>query len=316
MAHAVETMAYANQVPWHGLGANVNPSIGVDEMLVQAGLDWEVSQHPLYTNYNGKKIETDKLALIRDKDQKVLTVTSKQWKPLQNRDAMEFFREYTEAGGATLETAGSLKGGKIVWALASLHFGFTLPDGDQTNGYLLLTSPHEIGRSIQVRTTSVRVVCANTMSMAMHGSAASGYRQTHSKEFDFEAAHNVVQMSKEAIENAEIEALKLQATKMGPADALVFFNDLISPEALEIAEAKMMLEGDSNIKGRLAGLFDSYNNGKGANQTNAWGVLNAVTHYADHSAGRLQDNRLINSWFGHMRDMKITANTKLLEMAS
>ena len=141
MSHEIETMAYANAVPWHGLGNQVDPNTSVDEMLVAAGLNWNVIQKPMYFEWEGEAVHGGRSALVRETDGKVLTVTGPDWVPLQNRDALEFFREYTEAGGAKLETAGSLRGGKIIWGLASIQQGFQVNNDDQLKGYILLTSP-------------------------------------------------------------------------------------------------------------------------------------------------------------------------------
>src|SRR5690242_4018322 len=111
MSHEVETMAWANQVPWHGLGVEVPADVTVDEMLVKAGLNWEVERIPIMTADDGATIP-DQYAIRRATDKRVYDVVSDRWRPVQNREILEFFREWTAAGDATIETAGSLRGGK------------------------------------------------------------------------------------------------------------------------------------------------------------------------------------------------------------
>ena len=139
MSHEIETMAFANEVPWHGLGQRIDPNSTPEEMLVMAGLDWTVEPRPVFTlGADGETIRIpDKRALVRSKDNKVMGVASEKWTPYQNKDMLEFFREYCESGGAKMETAGSLRGGKLVWALAALQEGFTVNNTDHTKGYIL-----------------------------------------------------------------------------------------------------------------------------------------------------------------------------------
>lgn len=320
MAHEIETMAWAHQVPWHGLGNKVEGSVTVDEMLVAAGLDWEVKQTDCWTEIDGQKVSIGRKALVRSKDNKILTVTGEQWTPLQNRQALEFFREYCEAGGATLETAGSLRGGKIVWGLARVATGFTVNGTDNVKGYILLVSPHEVGRSITVRTTSVRVVCANTLAMAGGVKGAnSEYRQTHFKQFDVAAARETVQLVKEQIAAMQLEAEALSSLKMSEYDTVRFLANFFQPaeEGAEISEEErvnLLLNDPSLQNKRLEGALWATRKAPGAMPGNAWGVLSGITYWADHMAGRSQDLRMFRSWLGDTGTLKTNAKRKLLEM--
>lgn len=318
MAHEIETMAYANQVPWHSLGNRVDSEVTVDGMLVAAGLDWTVEQYPCFTELDGVKKPVDRVALVRSTDKKIMTVTSPQWKPLQNRDAMEFFREYCEAGKATLETAGSLRGGKIVWGLASVNKAFTLNGRDEVKGYILLTSPHEVGKAITVRATSVRVVCANTLAMAEKG--AAHYTQSHIRAFDAAAAKQMVAFTVDQVEQMELEAKALQSLKMSQFDTVRLLAKFFQPVEQDGVEG-----GDDRVKA----LLDPSNQNKvmsevlwaldkapGATPGNGWGVLNAVTYWADHMAGREKDARLFRAWFGHTGQRKEKVKAELLQMAA
>jgi len=331
MAHELEIvngeakMAYAGSLPWHGLGTQVDPEISVDEMMVAAGLDWEVKKTPIYTQlYDPKTQKTDRIkvpskwALTRTSDNKVMTISGDNWRPTQNKEAFEFFREFCEVGGAKMETAGSLKGGQHVWALAKLGNGFTLPNGDRTEGYLLFSLPHVVGSSIQVRTTSVRVVCNNTLTYSLNGGTQSEYRQNHMCDFDFSRAREVVDMANQNLAAQGDFAKQLQQIKMDKFDAMVFFNSLISQEALDRAGATEMLEAiDTQLgkRSRMGQFMNSYMNGAGAEQESAWGVLNGITHWTDHGAGDKQDKRLVDSWWGHNYRLKAVAQQKLAELA-
>ena len=135
MSHEVESMAWAHEVPWHGLGNRVEGNVTCDEMLVAAGLDWTVEQIPCFIEIDGQKVAVERKALVRSSDKKILTVTGNNWRPFQNKDAMNFFRDWAAVGGCTLETAGSLHGGKVGPAFACDPGRVHDPGGDPVKAY-------------------------------------------------------------------------------------------------------------------------------------------------------------------------------------
>lgn len=318
MSHEVESMAYAHATPWHGLGANVNENVTVDGMLQAAGLNWSLNLLPMEAETpDGDRIAVPgRYALVRDTDNKVMTITGSSWKPLQPRDALNFMRDYVEAGGAKLETAGSLRGGKVVWGLARLNAGFEVTKGDRVNGYLLITSPNEVGKCISVRTTTVRVVCANTLAMADRASEVH-YRQSHLREFDVEAAKEKVAEAHENLAEAERRARTLSGLKLNLEDAVkkVFMPRMFPDVAQDNDKLKEIMDQDKQPK-VLRELIDSVNNAPGATPNNGWGVLNGFTHWADHTAGRSQESRLYRAWMGDHANDKLAIEHQLMELAS
>ena len=320
MAHEIETMAFANEVPWHGLGNRIDPNCSVDDMIKAAGLDWQVRQLPLFAQAeDGELIKLPlRRALVRDTDNKVLSVTGDVWKPFQNRDALEFFRDYTETGGAKLETAGSLRGGKIIWALASIQEGFTVSKNDHVKGYILLMSPHEVGKAITVRTTTVRVVCANTMAMAVNQDSAQ-YSQNHLKNFDSEKAKGAIGLAREQIHQAHLDATLLSKLKLSEFDNVRFLASFFmpTPEGMKQDAHVESILSDENYRSKtMHQVLDSLRNAPGAITDNAWGTLNAVTHWADHTAGNKTDARLFNAWLGDRSRLKLEVRDALLELAA
>ena len=126
MAHMVETMAYAGELPWHGLGVKVIDDLSPEQMMQKAGVDWKVEKQALVTTA-GSKVKS-KQALVRTSDGSVLDVVGKGWNPVQNAEAFNFFEEYVRAGDMKMHTAGSLNDGKMVWALAKpmIHLNFSM----------------------------------------------------------------------------------------------------------------------------------------------------------------------------------------------
>lgn len=321
MAHEVETMAYTNEVPWHGLGFSINKEEvsgqnGVENMMKAAKLDWNVSLEDIYRK-NGEVIAEAK-ALIRSTDEKVLSVVGRSYIPVQNSEAFAFFNEFVEAGEAHMETAGSLKGGRYVWGLANLGESFSLKGGDKIKGYLLVGSPHEPGRSLIMKFTPVRVVCNNTLTMALNwnsskvhetGVSAPFARHTHRSLFDDAAlsqAKTTMGLAREQLAVFQEQAKTLQGKSMTTQDAIDVLAPIFAPNFL----GKMVEETASK---KIRQLLDINRFAPGAQPGNAWGLLNAATYYLDHSAGRSQDNRLSSAWFGEGAAQKLKVLKVLLD---
>lgn len=320
MAHEVETMAYANQVPWHGLGANVSQDATVEEMAQAAGLNWSmIPVVPTIKLPSGRThAMSDRLAWVRDSDEKIIASSSSQWRPMQPAQTLEFMRNYVQAGEATLETAGSLRGGKIVWCLARLKHEFEVGRGDKVRGYLLITAPNVVGQSNSVRLTTIRVVCANTVAEA-EGQGAATYRQSHMSDFDADSAKAAVGAANERLAQAEANAKTLLKLKLSVDDAIkrvlvpVFAPDLVADE--EMVE-KMIAQDE--LPRKVAGIVNSIMTGPGQDgiSETGWGVLNGVTHWADHVAGNSNAGRMYRSWMGDHGRAKLKARELLLQLAA
>lgn len=324
MTHEVESIAYAGAMPWHGLGAKVDPNSTPDEMLKAAGLDWEIERTYIYARRENTDGTTEDIripgrrAMIRSSDKKVLTIAGQDWKPLQNKSLLNFFKEYSEAGGAALETAGSLRGGTIVWALASLNHGFSVGgknSQDKVNGYLLFTSPHRVGSSITIRTTTVRVVCANTMAMAEREGGVE-YKQNHMTHFDWTAAKVAVERAHECLSLAAKRAETIHNLKVSTTDRLRFLGKFFLPNVDQLKDADLMAIAQANTNGNtFYAVNQSVEHAPGAEPETGWGIMNGVTHWADHVNGRSAASRMFRSWIGDVSRTKLAVEKGLLTMA-
>lgn len=309
MAHAVETMAYAIEKPWHGLGFEVSNDLTAEEMLKAAKLDWTVSQHPLFAMYNDNEQVScgKKRALIRDQDKKILDIVSDDWKPTQNADAFEFFREYVEAGNMTMETAGSLNGGRNVWALAKINESFEAVKDDVVDGYLLFSNPHRYGQAINVKQTSIRVVCANTLSWALQNSASKfSTSVNHSRKFDAEAVKTELGIAKHQLAEAKEKAIFLASKHFNQDNVIEFLKKVFPTQSVEKELSK---PAETTLE--LLNTQPGANFGEGT----YWQLLNAVTYAVDHKLGRNTDTRLNSAWFGTNERRKTVALNTALEMA-
>lgn len=169
MAANVETMFSVREKPWHGLGTIVREAPTSADAIRLAGLDWTVVQEPIYVNFN--KLVEGYRANVRSTDRKVLGVVSDRYKVVQNVDAFSFTDELF-GKGVGYETAGSLQEGKKVWLLARLPKEYIIA-GEKISPYLVFSNTHDGSGSVKVAITPVRVVCNNTLNLALDTASRS-----------------------------------------------------------------------------------------------------------------------------------------------
>jgi len=287
MAHEVEHMAFAHEVPWHGLGTQVRTDQTLEEWRDAARLNWGVGMQPIYVEAAGgthQRIPRH-MAVMRDSDNRVFDVVSERFKPVQNESILEFFRYFCDAGGATMETLGSLKEGRIVWGLANLGTGFVLPDGDAVKGYILLQTRHEAGYATVARTTPIRVVCANTMAMAMtDGNGVDRGRFPHTEVFNPKAAAEACELARVQFSRFEKDANILRSLRISDEDAKRILLPAYQPPGYDAETA------DEAVRDKVNALLDRIlligKEGPGGDVSagTAWGVLNGVTYMHNHMA--------------------------------
>lgn len=314
MAHQVETMAYAGEVPWHGLGTKVEDNLTPTEMLEAAGLDWTVSRRPVfvpqtpgYDHTEGTLTTIDYGMLVRDSDNKILGPCGKNYLPIQNEEVFGFFNKFVEAGHMTMGTAGSLSGGKQVWGLANIREGFTLPGGDEVQGHLLISHPHEWGKSLTIMFTPVRVVCNNTLTMAL-GQQGERFRMPHVRAFDADvqfAAEQALGLASVQLEQFEQQSQFLASKQYKESDFDRFLAQLFQPVLFNETSANDDIDR-TQFSRTCETVHQLTHTQPGANMSEGswWSALNAVTYYADHKAGRNRDASLNSAWFGPRAALK------------
>lgn len=308
MSHEVETMAYAGELPWHGLGHEVPADLSPQQMMEAAELDWSVEKQTLVT-LEGAEVP-EKKALVRSSDNKVLDIVGKNWNPVQNIEAFEFFDDFVRSGDMQMHTAGSLKGGQIVWGLAKVNDSFELFGGDKVDSYLLFTNPHRFGQSIDVRFTPIRVVCNNTLTLSLSQEANNVVKLNHKKQFDADEVKRMLGVAEFKM-NQYKEMAQFLGTKQFKLDNVrEYFNDLFPTYSKKESDELVI----SRPGQRLEELLNSQ---PGANyaQGSWWSAFNAVTYYTDHERGNDSDTRLQSAWYGQSKNLKIKALEKALEYA-
>jgi phage/plasmid-like protein (TIGR03299 family) len=315
MAHLVETMAYAGETPWHGLGVPVSNDLTPAQMQEKAGLNWKVRELESFVEFDGKKMPTGQKSLVRESDGRILTNVGKDWNPVQNDTAFEFFSEYVMEGNMEMHTAGSLRDGQMVWALAKVKDSFDLFKGDQVDSYLLFSNPHQYGKTIDVRFTPIRVVCNNTLTLSLGTKADRSVRVGHRTQFDPSMVKEQLGIATEKLKTYKEMAAFLGSKRYTQDNVIEFFNTVFPRSADKRVQGKAL--SLDTLSRNARGAYDVLEIQPGAEYAEGswWQAFNAVTFTTDHLTGRNEDNRLYSNWFGGNQLRKVNALETAVEYA-
>jgi phage/plasmid-like protein (TIGR03299 family) len=328
MSHELEIvkgkaqMAYTGETPWHGLGKKVPADLTPGQMLKAAGLDWEVMKYKASARptINGKAITypSNHSVLVRSSDGKYLGDITNDWNTIQNDVAFSVFDDIIKTAKGNMETAGALYGGKIVWGLARLNEEFEAVKGDTVESFLLFTNPHVYGKKADCRFTPIRVVCRNTMVMALNQNSRSNqmWSINHRSKFNPEEVKEMLGIAHDHL-SAYKEASRLLAAKRFTDDKLnEYFNFVFPKTSTPKKETKKDDKKELSVQAkRSLEIMDTQPGAKFAQGT-WWQAFNATTYIMDHEMGNTQDGRVFNSWYGGNRTRKIDAMDKALELAA
>ncbi|MFN3714469.1 MAG: DUF932 domain-containing protein [Alcanivoracaceae bacterium] len=319
MAHLVEQMAYVGRTPWHGLGNRLAEQQSIDVWMEQAGLNWNIRETPVRF-INGDKSHLgeilsfdDHKVLYRSDNRTPLSVVSQRYQVVQPREILEFYRDLTEKSGFELETAGSLKGGRKIWALARTGQSGVLKGNDRTDAYVLLATACDGTMATTAQFTSVRVVCNNTLAVALDGRAQS-VKVSHRSVFDADAVKKQLGISVSAWDDFMYRLKALSERKVKQSEAEKVIRNLFQSRPDQIEQ-----KSNERAMAKVRALFDGA--GLGAHLPSsygtAYGLLNAVTEFVDHERrARSTDHRLDSAWFGHGANLKQQALDQTLALAS
>ncbi|RZA29312.1 MAG: DUF932 domain-containing protein, partial [Proteobacteria bacterium] len=254
--------------------------------------------------------------LYRSDTKAPLSVVSNRYQIVQPREVLEFYRDLTEVSGYELETAGALKGGRKFWALARTGQTIALIGNDQVNGYLLLATSCDGTLATTATPTTVRVVCNNTLTIALDGTARA-IKVPHNTRFDPLVVKKQLGIAVSRWEQFMYEMRILSERKVSRKEADAFFNQVLS-----VAGTSASPQGQHNNRHAIAkanSLFEG--KGKGSDLTSAkgtaWGLLNAVTEFVDHEKrARSADYRMDSAWFGQGAALKQRALHSALSLAA
>ncbi|AGH34451.1 DUF932 domain-containing protein [Acinetobacter baumannii] len=346
MAHQVETMAFVGQTPWHGLGNQLTRNQPIEVWAEQAGMNWKIeSSNVTYMakNERGQNIlmpYEEQRVLYRSDTHEPLSVVSQRYQEVQPKEILEFYRDLTEQSGFELETAGVLKGGRKFWALARTGQSAALKGKDVSNGYILLATACDGTLATTAQFTSIRVVCNNTLAIALRGqnSSAGVVKVPHSTKFDADKIKQQLGISIKTWDEYMYEMKQLSQRKVTQTEAAAYFdavfnNTSLSPieqdegiiqfyrnvasQANHINKADNKTEPNGRAMSKVMTMFNGH--GRGAELSSAkdtaYGLLCSITEFTDHERRAMsQDHRLDSAWFGAGAGLKQRGLEQALRM--
>ena len=344
MSHQFETGFFAREAAWHGLGTYLDTEVPIDDALTVAGLDWRAQVVPNFLQGPLKKVVIDGVevtvrlqgpqvpddySVIRDTDHYVLGKSvGRLYEPVQNKEVLEFAKAIlTNSTQAVVDTAGSLHHGSIVWFLVRLQdMPYKVKGVDEVFPYLLLTNSHNGQSSFRVFPTAVRVVCANTLTLALRHGRGKGISIQHSGDIaaKLDEAGKILTEANKHLDNFYQQAELLASHSMTDDEVETFVNTLFPG-----GEKKQSKRTTAN---REAVLLNWHSGGKDvqaipAIQGTAWEALNAVTAFTNHdrspslsvsdlnTPSRTLSAKVDSLWFGTASDLNQRALIYLTTLA-
>ncbi|PTV52744.1 DUF932 domain-containing protein [Acinetobacter seifertii] len=347
MAHQIETMAFVSQTPWHGLGSQLPPNQPIEIWAQQAGMDWRIeSSNVSYMakNERGQNIlmpYEEQRVLYRSDTHAPLSVVSQRYQEVQPMEILNFYKDLTEQSGFELETAGVLKGGRKFWALARTGQSAALKSKDVSNGYILLATACDGTLATTAQFTSIRVVCNNTLAIALRGqnSSAGVVKVPHSTKFDAEKIKQQLGISVRAWDEHMYEMKQLSQRKVTQQEAAAYFDAVFNNTNLSIAEqddsiiqfyrnvarpqpthsskADNKAEPNGRAMSKVMTMFNGH--GRGAElasaKDTAYGLLCSITEFVDHERRAIStDHRMDSALFGAGANLKQRGLEQALRM--
>jgi len=326
MAHQLEQMAYVGETPWHGLGNQLTQNQPIEVWAQQAGMDWRIESSDvsyMAKNERGQSIimpYEEQRVLYRSDTHAPLSVVSQRYQEVQPMEILEFYRDLTEQSGFELETAGVLKGGKKFWALARTGQSTALKGKDVSNGYILLATACDGTLATTAQFTNIRVVCNNTLAIALRGQSnnAGVVKVPHSTKFDADKVKQQLGISVRAWDEHMYEMKQLSQRKVTQGEAAAYFDAVFNNTSMSVADQEENIiqfyrniatpnpaKEKSEPNGRaMTKVMDMFNGqGRGAElssaKDSAYGLLCSITEFADHERRAMStDHRLDSAWFG------------------
>jgi len=289
MSAEVETMV-ANGAVWHGLGVQVDYDMTAEECHKTAGLDWEVEKYPMEvrlgagTPMQENVVVPDRHAIMRMTDHSILGTVGNRYEVIQNLDCFNFADAIVGEGQAMYHTAGSLFNGKVIFMTMKFPNDVTV-GADAIEKYLLLTNAHDGSSALHVRMTPVRVVCANTLGMALGEDTKQKCSIRHTTNWETKAtnARELLKLTDHYFKNMSVQFNRLLDASMNDNDIELFVESVFPRTVSEKTGELILSKQTQAIRAKVTDLAYT-GKGNAAVKNTKWAALNGVSEYIDHIA--------------------------------
>jgi phage/plasmid-like protein (TIGR03299 family) len=299
------SMMYVGKAPWHGLGAGLNNPPTSEEAIRVAHLDWLVDKYPLQIETPlGYQTIRDQYAIMRTDWWKqggvgpCFGIVSKEYHLLQNFEAFAFFDGIVGKKAAIYETAGALGDGERVWILAKLPETIRVVGDDICDKYLLLSNSHDGKSSVQMKFTPIRVVCQNTLTLALSQGPTIRVAHTRNMQDRMRQAESLLGIIHHQFDTIEQSFQRLSEVKMDDKKLDAYYK-ILFPNPKDAEDHKGMERARSDRKKATWYYeFGRGNQEKGVAGT-LWAAYNGITKWCDYrETNQSPDQRLTSIWFG------------------
>ena len=311
--------AWSGNTPWHQLGTQAEGLMTSQEALEKAHLDWVVEKHPLrYIDEGGIHTVPETYGVFRNDGEKLVPLTrngkavGKVWKAWQNADAFSYIDDLFQSQDGKIEVCGALGNGEKVWVLARMPNNIVLGGVDTINQFLLITNTHDGTGSLVIMLTPIRVVCQNTLNMALQQGSDYIWRVRHTgkKDEHLAAIQQVFMAANTAFYAWGEQAAQLLDIEMTVDEAKEYFIDTLQLKRNE--ETGDLATRGQGMLNKVVSLLAGNNNKLGDMEGTAWAAYNAVTEYIDHHATELRNGdksikRMESALFGPLARRKQAA---------
>ncbi|MGH7544079.1 MAG: DUF932 domain-containing protein [Gemmatimonadota bacterium] len=331
MAHELEiqngeaSMMYVGDVPWHGLGTRLDRPATAAEAIRAAHLDYRVEKRPLYAISGGRPVLVPGRYAIARRDPgapdrgPIFGIVGEGYRPLQNVEAFRFFDGIVGPGRAIYHTAGALGHGERIWILAKLPGEIRVIGDDVAEKYLLLSNSHDGSSAVQIKFTPVRVVCQNTLTMALQQGPTVRILHRKSLQCDLDRAQEALGIIQTEFEELEVTFRALARTQVDQ-ERLTEYLTRVFPDPADTTDVsrRMRLRRDRLWSRHF------FENGRSLPEARGtmWAAYNGVTEYIDHRVLFGRDGRaltghrrLASIWFGEGYQIKARAYREAARLA-
>jgi phage/plasmid-like protein (TIGR03299 family) len=332
MAHEIDqttgtaAVFVTGEPAWHKLGTVIEQAATSAEAIGLAGLDWRVEQWPVRAfdpdNQSTEAGIPDVVANVRTDTKAVLGVVGRRYRVFQNREAFDFMDALVGDKLAIYETAGSLHGGRRVWMLARIPKEYRAGADDLIKPYVLLTNTHDGSQALRMIPTTVRVVCQNTLNLALREAGVDGLAVSHHPRLEtrIQEARAKLGIIAARFDKFDAELHAMLAKDLSASEADGYFRGLSGVDLPSQSERQK--NARERVYGQMVANFDNDRNTLPGVKHTAWAAYNAVSEWADHQKAQrgktVEDklNRRLDSiWFGAAHQLKQAAYHGALELA-
>lgn len=307
MPSEIDTMMYSGSVPWHGQGTRLDNPATAREAITAAGLDWDVQLQPLYTGHD-KSVRVQEQFCVARQDRLTqpdggqLGVVGKNYTPLQNRAAFSFLDPVVARDEAVYHTAGALRGGRRIWLLAKLPGQIRIIGDDIAEKFILLSSSHDGSTAVRIGLTPIRVVCQNTLNVALRGlEHGVSFRHTADVANRVQDAANIMGLVNHEMEKAGQVMQQMAVKPLDDQDLTAYFRRVLpqpqderAVEGWQFKQQRLLELAETGIGADLPGVRGSL-----------WAAYNGLTQWVDRESYSRRNHEPLNSiWFGAGEQIK------------